>query len=132
MGTSLIIQKNLILKSLSGSKALTIPNVASEVMNIQGANQVQLLIGFTKGNSAGCRLKIEFSEDQTTWYQESMVSAFPVENEVESKLVMRRINETGNYVISIPVSASYLKVSAQAIDSGDGTFLSITATAANI
>ena len=132
MATSLITQKNLVLKSLSGSKVLTIPNVASEVMNIEGANQVQLLIGFTKGNSAGCRLKIEFSEDRVAWYQESMVSEFPIENEVEYKLVIRKLTETGNYVISIPVSASYLKVSAQAIGSGDGTLLSITATAANI
>jgi len=132
LATSLITQNNLVLKSLGGSKALTISNVTSEIMNIQGANQVQLLICFTKGNSSGCRLKIEFSEDRATWYQESMVSEFTVKNEVEHKLVIRRINETGNYVISVPVSASYFKVSAQAIDSGDGTLFSITATAANI
>jgi hypothetical protein len=132
LATSLITQNNLVLKSLCGSAALTIPYVTSEVMNIQGANQVQLLVCFTKGNSTGCRLKIEFSEDRAIWYQESTVSELPVVNEVEHKLVIRRINETGNYVISIPVSASYLKVSFQAIDSGEGTLLSIKATAANI
>ena len=132
MATSLITQNNLVLKSLRESEALTTSYVTSKVMNIQGANQVQLLICFTKGDSTGCRLKIEFSEDRTIWYQESMVSEFPSENEVEHSLVTRRIKETGNYGISIPVSASYFKVSAQAIDSGDNTLLSIKATAANI
>jgi hypothetical protein len=132
LATSLITQNNLVLKSLRESEALTTSYVTSEVMNIQGANQVQLLICFTKGDSTGCRIKIEFSEDRIIWYQESMVSEFPSENEVEHALVARRIKETGNYGISIPVSASYLKVNAQAIDSGDNTLLSIKATAANI
>jgi len=132
LATSLITQNNLVLKSLCEPAVLTTSYVTSEIMNIQGANQVQLLICYTKGNSAGCRLKIEFSEDRSTWYQESMVDKFPTVYDVEHTLVTRKINETGNYTISIPVSASYIKVSAQAIDSGVDSLISIKATAANI
>jgi len=132
LATSLITQNNLVLKSLHVPVVLTTSYVTSEIMNIQGANQVQLLVCFTRGNSAGCRLRVDFSEDRLTWYQESMVSEFPSANDVEHSLVTRRIDETGNYAISIPVSASYMKVSFQAIDSGENSLLSIKATAANI
>jgi len=117
---------------IRAASALTTSYVSSRVINIQGANQVQLLVSFTKGNSAGCRLKIEYSEDQTTWYQESMVSEFPSANDVKHTLVTRKIEDTGNYVLSIPVSASFFRVSAQAIMSGDNTSLSILVIMAHI
>ena len=132
MATSLITQNNLVSKILRGSSALTTSFVETETMNIQGANQVQLLISFIRGDSEGCRLKIEYSEDRVTWYQESMVSEFPSLNEVEHGMITRKIEDAGNYVLSIPVSSSYIKVSAQAINSGDSTLLSIKAAAANI
>ena len=101
-------------------------------MNIQSANQVQLLLSFIKGDSEGIRLKIEYSEDRVTWYQESMVSEFPSLNSVTHSKITRKIDDTGNYVLSIPVSSSYIKISVQAISSGDNTLLSIKASAANI
>jgi hypothetical protein len=111
---------------------LTTSFVTSEVMNIQGANQVQLLISFTKGDSAGCRLKIEYSENKSDWYQESAIDEFPSLYDMKHILITRIIEETGNYVISIPVSASYFRVSSQAITSGVDTLLGIVATAASI
>ena len=132
MATSLITQNNLVSKIIRQNSALTTSFAETEVMNIQGANQVQLLISFIKGNSEGCRLKIEYSEDRVTWYQESMVSEFPSLNSVTHSMITRKIDDTGNYVLSIPVSSSYIKVSAQAISSGDNTLLSIKASAANI
>lgn len=132
MATSLITQNNLVSKTIRTDSVLTTFFVASEIMNIQGANQVQLLISFTKGNSDGCRLKIEYSEDQAIWYQESMVDEFPLSNDVTHTMITRKIEETGNYVLSIPVSSSYIRVCAQAINSGNNTSLSIKVTAANI
>jgi hypothetical protein len=112
--------------------ALTTSYVASDSFNIEGANQLQLLVSFTKGNSDGCRLKIEFSQDGTDWYQESMVSEFPSVNDVKHTPIARKIQDSANLIISIPVSASFSRVSAQAITSGTGTSLSIVATIANI
>lgn len=132
MATSLITQNNLISKSIRCSTVLTTSFVASEIMNIQGANQVQLLVSFEKGNSSGCRLKIEYSENGSIWYQESAIDEFPSINDVKHTLITRKIDDSGNYIISVPVSASYLMVSAQAITSGDNTLLSIIATAASI
>ncbi len=132
MATSLLTQNNLISKSMRQLTELTTSFVTSEVMNIQGANQVQLLISFTKGDSAGCRLKIEYSENKSDWYQESAIDEFPSLYDMKHILITRIIEETGNYVISIPVSASYFRVSSQAITSGVDTLLGIVATAASI
>lgn len=132
MATSLITQNNLVSKIIRQSSALTTSFVETEVMNIQGANQVQLLISFIKGDSEGCRLKIEYSEDRVIWYQESMVSEFPSLNSVTHSMITRTIEDAGNFVLSIPVSSSYIKLSAQAISSGDNTLLSIKAAAASI
>lgn len=92
---------------------------------------MQLLVSFIKGDSGGCRLKIEYSEDKLNWYQESMINDFTA-NEVKHVLLTRVIEDSGNYVISIPVSGSFFRVSSQAITTGVNTLLSILATKANI
>lgn len=132
MATSLLTQNNLVSKVIRMDSALTTSFVVSEVMNIQGANQVQLLVSFVKGNSNGCRLRIEYSVDQISWYQESIYNEIPLSNEITHSAITRRIEETGSYVLSIPVSSCYIRVWAQAIDSGNNTSLSIIATAASI
>lgn len=132
MATSLLTQNNLVYKDIRTSSALTTSFVVSDIMNIQGANQVQLLVSFVKGDSTGCRLKIEYSVDQVTWYQESMYNEIPLSNEITHNAITRKVEESGNYVLSIPVSSSYMRVWAQAINSGNNTSLSIRATAASI
>jgi hypothetical protein len=118
--------------SIREAAALTTTYAASDSFNIQGANQLQLLVSFTKGDSDGCRLKIEFSEDETNWYQESMVSEFPSVNDVKHTPITRKIEDSANLVISVPVSSSFFRVSAHAISSGANSSLSILATIANI
>jgi len=77
-------------------------------------------------------LKIEYSEDKTDWYQESMVSEFPSVNDVKHTPITRKIEDSANLIISVPISSSFLRVSAKVITSGTGTSLSILATIANI
>lgn len=105
--------------------------VASNSLNIQGANQLQLLVSFTKGDSAGCRLKIEFSENETEWYQES---TYAVSENIYAihKTAYREIQDTGKLIISVPISATFFRVGSIALTSSVGTSLSITATIANI
>ena len=111
---------------------LTTSYITSDSFNIQGANQLQLLISFIKGESNGCRLKMEFSEDETTWYQESMVSEFPAVNDVKHTPITRKVEDSVNLVLSLPISASFFRISTQAIISGTDTSLSILAAIANI
>ena len=131
MAKTLISQSNIQTIVVRAASVLTTSYIASDVINIQGANQLQLLVSFTKGSSDGCELKIEFSEDQSVWYQESVIDILAT-NYAEHEALTRRINDSGNLLISVPVSASFLRVSSQAITSGTDTSLSILATIANI
>ena len=131
MAKTLISQSNIQTIVVRAASVLTTSYIASDVINIQGANQLQLLVSYTKGSSDGCRLKIEFSEDQSIWYQESVVDILAT-NDAEHAALTRRINDSGNLLISVPVSASFLRVSSQAITSGTDTSLSVLATIANI
>ncbi len=90
-----------------------------------------MLVSFTKGSSDGCRLKIEFSEDESVWYQESVADLLAT-YDVEHAPLTRKINDSANLIVSVPISASFLRISSQAITSGTGTSLSILATIANI
>jgi len=132
LAKTLVSQSNIRLITVREAAALTTSYVASDSFNVEGANQLELLVSFTKGGSGGCRLKMEFSQDGTNWYQESMVSEFPSVNDVKHTPIARKIGSSANLAISIPISASFFRVSAQAITSGTGTSLSIMATIANI
>jgi len=137
MTTNLITENNLVAEEIFAEQTLVdsegvIEAKVSEVVNIQGANQVQLLVDFTAGDSDGVTLKVEFSENQLDWYQESMVSEFPTTGVVSHVAVTRKIVDTSTIVISIPVSASYIRVTALALTDGEDAVISITATKANI
>ncbi|MFC1714860.1 hypothetical protein ACFL6S_14425 [Candidatus Poribacteria bacterium] len=131
MAKTLISQSNIETITVRAAAALTTSYVASDTLKIQGANQLQLLVSFTKGSSDGCKLRIEFSEDQLTWYQESVADLLAT-NDVEHAPLTRKMNDSANLIVSIPISASFLRVSSQAITSGTGTSLSVLATIANI
>ncbi len=131
MAKTLISQSNIRTIVVREAAALTTSYVASDNLNIQGANQLQLLVSFTKGSSDGCNLKIEFSEDNSIWYQESVADSLPTDDVKHAPLI-RKIEDSANLVISVPISASFLRISNQAITSGTGTSLSILTTIANI
>lgn len=131
MAKTLISQSNIQTITVRAAATLTTSYVASDALNIQGANQLQMLAAFTKGSSDGCRLKIEFSEDESVWYQESVADILAT-NDVEHAPLTRKINDSANLIVSVPISASFLRISSQAITSGTGTSLSILATIANI
>lgn len=111
---------------------LTTEYVASDNIDIYGDNQLQLIVSFIKGDSEGCKLKIEFSEDETDWYQESWYNIDVETGDVIHDLAVRRIDTSSNALISTPVWARFFRVQALAIASGVGTSLSIMASAANI
>ena len=105
MAKTLVSQSNIRTMIVREAAELTTSYVTSERYNIQGANQLQLLVSFTEGDSAGCRLKIEFSEDEINWYQESEYSVYDT-GDVKHSPAYRKIESSSNIVISVPVSAS--------------------------
>lgn len=137
MKTSLITENNLQSVALFTEQVLVdgngdIESKTSQALNIQGANQLNLLVAFTLGDSDGVRIKVEFSEDRETWYQESAIAEYPTLSDVEHTVIFRLLESSGNYVISIPISASWLRLTCTAITDGTDAEISITATIASI
>ena len=134
MAKTLVSQSNLRSINVRESSALTTSYVSSDSFNVQGANQLQLLVSFTKGSSEGCRLKVDFSEDGENWYQESAVAMSDTGDTRDAihRPAFRKVESSSNIIVSIPLSASFFRISAAAITVGTGTSLSIMATIANI
>jgi hypothetical protein len=128
---SLLTSNNLISKPIFTSQAVTLVGVVSSVMNIEGANQLQLLVNFTAGSSTGVLLKVEYSENQIDWYQETMAD-FLSSTLLEHLPITRKITSTSKAKIALSVSSSYVRVTATALNNETGVVISITATAANI
>jgi hypothetical protein len=134
LAKTLVSQSNLRSTNVRESSALTTSYIFSDSFNVQGANQLQLLVSFTKGSSEGCRLKVEFSEDGENWYQESAVAMSDTGDTRDAihRPALRKVESSSDIVVSIPLSASFFRISAAAITVGTGTSLSIMATIANI
>ncbi|MBD3181048.1 hypothetical protein GF312_02080 [Candidatus Poribacteria bacterium] len=132
MAKTLVSQSNLKTIVVREISALTTSYEPSEAINVQGANQLQLLASFTKGSSNGCKIKVEFSEDMVNWYQESSYALSEGGLSAIHYAIEREIENSCDIVIPIPLSSSFMRVSAMAIDIYTGTSLSITATISNI
>lgn len=74
-------------------------------------NQLNLLASFTIGSLTDAQIKIEFSHDGVTYYQETADSA-PSTGVVTESVIVRKLTATGNYRITLPIKDNYIKISA--------------------
>lgn len=105
---------------IRASAVLTNSYVAGTVLNYSNANpalrnQLNIYVSFTIGSLTTAQVKVEYSHDGTTYYQDTFEA-------ISSGTSTMSLGEysfaaTGNYVISIPVKSSYIKISAK----GTGT-----------
>ncbi len=123
----LLSESNIKTYTIREEAELTTSFVESETFIIMGSSQLQLLVSFIKGSSEGCRIKIEFSKDKAKWYQESSYS-LSQDISVVHKPAYREIWDSSDIIISVPISATFMRVSCAAITTSDGTSLSIMAT----
>ena len=97
------------------------------LVGLGSANQVELLVDFTVGSSAGCRIKVEFSADEgASWYQETKMVLSG--DDMLHTVMTHRINATSPPIISIPVMTQLMRVSVQAITNATNAEVGITAT----
>ena len=125
-------------KSIRSSVVLTNSYVAATVLGPQGVapeadpvanNKLVLFIDFTIGSLTDARVKVEFSDDGTTYYQEtnagspsSGVSTLTV-NEYE-------MEATGKFTVVLDYTARYIKVSAKGTGTVTGSLMAIDAVLA--
>lgn len=88
-------------------------------------NQLKLILDFTIGSLDSCDVKVEFSEDGTTYTQYTGKSyAAGVET---LTLTASRMTATGKYDYLIPISTKFIKVSALGNGTATSSLLAIDA-----
>lgn len=90
--------------------------------NPSAYNQLVVYLAFTKGSLTSMELKVEFSHDNVTYYQET-ASAVSGGTSTDS-VVIHTVTASGNYRLLIPIKDNYVKISAN----GTGTVTSSSAT----
>lgn len=116
-------QQDYVLQSIRTAAILTTSYVAGTVISYDNANpalrnQLNLLVSFTVGSLTSAEIKVEYSHDGTTYFQDTFESISGGTSTLS--LGNYTFSSTGNYVISIPIKFSYIKISSK----GTGTVTS--------
>lgn len=112
-----------VKKAVRSAAILTDSYVAGTVLeNTHEYNQCTVLVDFTKGSLTSLEVKVEFSPDGTTYYQET-AQAVSAGTATET-LMEHTFTASGKYRIPIQVNDRYIKVSTK----GTGTVTSSSAT----
>ena len=85
-------------------------------------NQLILYVGFTIGSLTSGEVKVEFSNDGTTYYQQTFTSVSGGTS--TASLGNYTWTATGNYRFEIPIKDNYIKISVK----GTGTVTSSSMT----
>lgn len=99
------------ITTIRSAAILTNSYVAGAVLeDVEHYNQLILYVDFTLGSLTNGKIKIEFSDDNSDYYQETYSS---VSAGVSTETVGdHTFAATGKYTLSIPIKAKYIKVSA--------------------
>jgi hypothetical protein len=114
--------QNYVLKPVRSAAILTNSYVAGTVIGldplVEMNNQLVILAKFVVGSLTSAEIKVEFSPDGTTYYQESFSSISTTTDTLS--LGEHKMGGTGNFRIAIPIKDRYIKISAK----GTGTVTS--------
>ena len=103
-------------QEIRASAVLTDAYVATTKQEIVDVNQLVLYVDFTIGSLTSAEMKIEFSNDDSSWFQEaSQVSGGS--GLFTLNPLVRKFDATGKKRIAIPVTDRYVRVSVK----GTGT-----------
>lgn len=119
------MQERRVIRS---SAVLTDAYVAGNIIeNANRAEKLQILASYTKGSNTSCEIKVEFSNDKTTYYQESYTPD-PTAGVSLQQLWVHQLDTTGNYSFIIPTDVRYIKISAKCTGTVTNSLLAIEAT----
>src|SRR3990167_2352789 len=122
------------LKNIRSSAVLTGSYVAATVLGPEGLgtgidpvenNQLVLYLAFTIGSLTSAEVKVEFSDDGTTYYQET-ASSISSGTSTDSTLT-HTYTATGNYRLPIPLVDRYIKVSVKGTGTVTNSLMAIDA-----
>jgi len=111
--------KDFTTRSIRSSAILTTSYVSGTAIDTGGNyNQMIIIADFTIGSLTSVELKVEFSNDGTTYYQETNGSVSG--SKITETLAEHSITASGKYRIAIPLLDRFIKISVK----GTGTVTS--------
>lgn len=122
--------QDYLLKPVRTAAILTNSYVAGTVigideLNVGLHNQILLYLVFTKGSLTSLEVKVEFSNDNSTFVQETVESVSG--GTATFSLLEHSTTASGNYRLAIPVKDRFIKVSAKGTGTVTGSSLTINA-----
>lgn len=93
-------------------------------------NQLILLVSFTIGSLTTAEIKVEYSHDGTTYFQETFESISSGTSTLN--LGVYQLGATGNYTIAIPIKAAYIKISSKGTGTATNSLLAIDAVVGTV
>ena len=126
---------NYIYENIRTSSILTTSYVAGTVLNFknispQDKNQLIIYVAFTKGSLTTAELKVEFSHDGITYYQETF-SSISSGTSTET-LGEHSFSASGNYRIAVPIKDSYIKISVKGTGTVTSSSMAVDAVLGNV
>lgn len=94
--------------------------VGTELTDLERDNQVMLFLEFTKGQLDSFQLKIEYSDDAVTYYQDTFVSYSGAVATCSPGYFSFAPSDDQNFMLAIPIKCSKMKISVK----GTGTVTS--------
>ena len=88
-------------------------------------NQLIAYVSFTKGSLTSLEVKVEFSHDGTTYYQQTGVAYSA--GTTTAVLNAYTTTTTGNYRLEIPIKDNYIKISVKGTGDTTGSSCSVDA-----
>lgn len=92
------------------------------IENLYLKNQLMLNIVLTIGTATSVSIKVEFSGDNSTFYQETIATDNGATGIIDHTLAERKFTTSGNYRIAIPIEDGYVRISTK----GTGTLTTTT------
>jgi len=116
-----IVSTNVLRASLVLTNAYV--NSSSVASSAEGENQLILLIDVTLGSLTSVEIKVEFSDDDATFFQES----FGVISGGTDTLTLgeHTITADGNYRLPIPVLDRFFRIAAKGTGTVTGSLLAV-------
>lgn len=110
---------------LTGTYVAHTINMGDYVRDFNQINQLVILLDFTKGQLTTAEVKLEFSPDNTNWYQEVTESVSA--GIITTTLAERQISATGKYRIPVAVKDRYIKISVKGTGTATGSSMAVKA-----
>lgn len=136
MAKTLVSQGNIVSTTLRSAAVVTGSYVASSSWLIAGANHIELLVTMTKSSVTSFEFKVEFSDDDSTWYQETATSTSSgtvTHSLAEHTFAASGLAATSYAVITLNnLSHKFMRVSTKGTGTVTNTSVAITGVKSNI